>query len=213
MFNFKKALKIGVAIIAIIAVLGGGLVALIVWEGSSAREDAPALEANVAQWLLHYTVPAGFRAMNNPLDTKVGSADVEAGHQVYTQKCEICHAYDGGGKSEIGSGQYPRPPDLRSADVQKMSDGELYRQSGQAQLRASQRHLHSMPLTGSTAHQSDQRQILRLAGGLPHGQKAGRFLEARGPQTRRTLVHSRSLISPTVRRTRTACRATISCRA
>ena len=64
--------------------------------------------------------------MHNPLDIKAGSADVEAGHQVYTQKCEICHAYDGGGKSEIGSGQYPRPPDLRSADVQKMSDGELF---------------------------------------------------------------------------------------
>lgn len=64
--------------------------------------------------------------MHNPVDIKAGSADVDAGHQVYTQKCEICHAYDGGGKSEIGSGQYPRPPDLRSSDVQKMSDGELF---------------------------------------------------------------------------------------
>jgi hypothetical protein len=25
--------------------------------------------------------------------------------------CEICYAYDGGGKSEIGSGQYRQPPD------------------------------------------------------------------------------------------------------
>lgn len=126
MFNSKKALKVGAAIIALAAALGGGLFALIVWEGSSAREDAPALESSIAQWLLHYTVPASFRAMNNPVDIKAGSADVEAGHQVYTQKCEICHAYDGDGKSEIGSGQYPRPPDLRSADVQKMSDGELF---------------------------------------------------------------------------------------
>ena len=126
MSNSKKALKIGAAIITVVAVLGSGLVALIMWEGSSTREDAPALEASVAQWLLHYTVPASFRAMRNPADIKAGSADVEAGHQVYTQKCAICHAYDGGGKSEIGSGQYPRPPDLRSADVQKMSDGELF---------------------------------------------------------------------------------------
>src|ERR1700730_13390604 len=122
----KKALKICAAIVALIALLCGGLYAVIVWEGSSAREDAPALEANVAQWLLHHTVPASFRAMNSPVDTKAGSADVDAGHQLYTQKCEICHAYDGGGKSEIGSGQSPRPPDLRRGDVQKMSDGELF---------------------------------------------------------------------------------------
>jgi predicted CXXCH cytochrome family protein len=122
----KRATKITVASIAAIAVLIVGLYALILWEGSSAREDAPALEANVAQWLLHYTVPASFRAMKNPLDVEAASADVEAGHEVYTKKCEICHAYDGGGRTEIGSGQYPRPPDLRGADVQRMSDGEMF---------------------------------------------------------------------------------------
>ena len=78
----KRALKISVGSIAVIAVLIVGLYALIRWEGSSAREDAPVLEANVAKWLLHHSVPASFRAMKNPLDGKVGSADVEAGHEV-----------------------------------------------------------------------------------------------------------------------------------
>jgi mono/diheme cytochrome c family protein len=124
--NSKKALKITAVSVSVIVALGVGLYALFIWEGSSAREDAPALEANVAQRLLHYTVPASVRAMNNPVDITAGSADVDAGHQTYTKKCEICHAYDGSGKTEIGSGQYPRPPDLRSADVQEMSDGELF---------------------------------------------------------------------------------------
>ena len=119
MTTFKRALKIAVASIAAIAVLIGGLSAFILWEGSSARENAPVLETNVAQWLLHYTVPASFRTMKTPLNVKAASADVEAGRDVYTKKCEICHAYDGGGKTEIGSGQYPRPPDLRGADVQR----------------------------------------------------------------------------------------------
>jgi len=122
----RKFLKIAGISALTMMVLCSGLYALLVWEGSSAREDAPALEANVAQWLLHYTVPASFRSMRNPLEVKLGSADVDAGRELYIQKCEICHAYDGGGKSEIGSGQYPRPPDLRSAAVQKMSDGELF---------------------------------------------------------------------------------------
>src|ERR1700676_1573026 len=124
--NSKRALKIAATTTAVIGLLIIGLVSLVLWEGSSARDDAPRIEAAVAQWLLHYTVPADVRAMKNPLDVAANSADVEAGHAVYNQKCEICHAYDGSGKSEIGSGEYPRPPDLRSADVQRMSDGELF---------------------------------------------------------------------------------------
>jgi mono/diheme cytochrome c family protein len=114
--NSNRAVKIIASSLAVIISIGIGLYALIVWEGSSAREDAPVFEVNVAQWLLHYTVPASFRAMENPLDVGAESADVDAGREIYTKKCEICHAYDGGGKTEIGSGQYPRPPDLRGAE-------------------------------------------------------------------------------------------------
>src|SRR4051812_26221612 len=124
--NRSKALKISLWSIAVAAVLLGGLYAFIVWEGSSSREDAPAIEASIAQWLLYRTVPASYRAMKNPLSTAPGSPDVSGGHEVFRDKCELCHAYDGSGKSDIGSGQYPRPPDLRDADVQKMSDGELF---------------------------------------------------------------------------------------
>ena len=81
-----RALKITAASIAVIAALIGGLSAFILWEGSSARESAPVLETNVAQWLLHYTVPAGFRAMKNPLNVEAASADVEAGHETYTKR-------------------------------------------------------------------------------------------------------------------------------
>jgi predicted CXXCH cytochrome family protein len=107
-------------------VILGALYAFIASEGSSALKDVPALEVKIAQWLLHRTVPASFRAMKNPLSTAAGSPDVSAGQQVYREKCELCHAYDGSGKTEIGSGEYPHPPGLRSADVQKMSDGELF---------------------------------------------------------------------------------------
>ena len=122
----NRALRITLVSVVVIVVLLGGLYAFIVWEGSSAQEDAPALEARIAQWLLHRTVPASFRAMKNPLSSAADSPDVSAGHEVYRSKCEGCHAYGGSGKSEIGSGEYPRPPDLRSAAVQHMSDGELF---------------------------------------------------------------------------------------
>ena len=78
----RKATRITLASIALIGVLLGALYAFIVWEGSSAREDAPALETRVAQWLLHRTVPASFRTMKNPLSTAAGSPVVRCGMPV-----------------------------------------------------------------------------------------------------------------------------------
>jgi predicted CXXCH cytochrome family protein len=122
----KRALAITLVSVAVIGLILGSLYGFIVWEGSSARGEAPLLEASIAQWLLYHTVPASQRALKNPLSTAAGSPDVAAGQQVYRSKCQLCHAYDGSGKTEIASGQYPRPPDLRSAGIQHMSDGELF---------------------------------------------------------------------------------------
>jgi mono/diheme cytochrome c family protein len=122
----RKALNIALASVALIVLILGSLYSFIVWEGSSARADAPILEASIAQWLLYHSVPASQRALKNPLSTSPGSPDVAAGQEVYRSKCQLCHAHDGSGKTEIASSQYPRPPDLRGADVQHMSDGELF---------------------------------------------------------------------------------------
>ncbi len=109
-----------------IALLAFGLYGLVIWEGSSARAKAPALEASIAQWLLRRTVPASQRALTNPLNTAAGSADVTAGLELYRGKCQICHAYDGSGNTEIAAGEYPHPPDLRGTAIRHMSDGELF---------------------------------------------------------------------------------------
>ena len=159
----SKALRVTVASVAVIVAILVGLYALIVWEGSSARGQPPALEASVAQWLLYHTVPRDFRAMKNPLSTTPDSPDVSAGHEVYREDCELCHAYDGSGKSEIGSGQYPRPPDLRSADVQRMSDGELF-----YHIKNGIRH------TGMPAWQLPDRKIWQVAAYLRNLPKVAR---------------------------------------
>ena len=120
-----RGLRRGLIALAILFVLVGTAYAFIMWEGSSSRGDAPRLESTVAQWLLNQTVPTSERNRPNPLRVHLDSADVTAGRDVYLQKCEICHAYNGSGKSEIVAGQYPRAPDLRDPVVQGMSDGEL----------------------------------------------------------------------------------------
>jgi predicted CXXCH cytochrome family protein len=73
--------------------------------------------------LLHESVPAAMRAQVNPLGGD--PADIAAGRDLFRQKCETCHAYDGSGKTEIGAGEYPRPPALGSL-VTSMTDGEIF---------------------------------------------------------------------------------------
>jgi predicted CXXCH cytochrome family protein len=92
---------------------------------SVARREPNPLEAAIATWLLHDSVPEDVKRAVNPLGANPDPAALTAGHDLFTQKCEICHAYDGGGRTEIGSGQYPRPPSLR-LNVADMPDGEMF---------------------------------------------------------------------------------------
>jgi predicted CXXCH cytochrome family protein len=92
---------------------------------SVARSEPSQLEVSLATWMLKHSVPAEAAAKVNPLAAHPDAADVRAGHDLFTAKCETCHAYDGGGKTELGQGSFPRPPVLRVA-VQSLSDGEIF---------------------------------------------------------------------------------------
>ena len=110
-------------ILAIIAV-GGGLYAVLVPGLSRANQEPPAAETLLATWLLHQSVPEDEKKRVNPL--KDDLASIAAGKDLYREKCETCHAYDGGGRTTIGGNQYPRPPALRSYAIQAIPDGELF---------------------------------------------------------------------------------------
>ena len=112
-------------LVVVVAILGSSAFYLLLVPGlSSARTEAPKAEVAIATWLLHQSVPSEIKSTANPLGTD--PADVTAGRDLYRQKCEICHGYDGSGKSSIGAGQYPHPPALSSAAIQAMPDGEIF---------------------------------------------------------------------------------------
>lgn len=90
---------------------------------SSARPQPPEMEVAVAMWLLRHSVPATAWQQHNPLGADV--ADAAAGRDLFRQNCEICHGYDGRGKTMVGSGEYPRPPVLRPL-IASMTDGEVF---------------------------------------------------------------------------------------
>ena len=120
----SRALICAVSVVVAIVALAGSLYAAFVPGLSVAHQEPPTAEVAIATWLLHQSVPDEAKDALNPL--KDDAANIAAGRELYRDKCETCHAYDGGGKTTIGSGQYPRPPALRSFAIQATSDGELF---------------------------------------------------------------------------------------
>src|ERR1700722_8869675 len=112
-----------ILVVVVMAALLGVLYAKVVPGLSSARTEPPAAETILATWLLHQSVPFEAKMRVNPAPDP---SDAAAGKELYRQKCETCHAYDGGGKTPIGSNEFPRVPTLRSAAIAATPDGELF---------------------------------------------------------------------------------------
>ena len=115
-------------LILLLLVLAVGLVVAagvsILHNGLSARATPTALEALLARNARHLAIPSGARAAKNPL---VASPEVLREARLhFADHCAVCHGNDGSGDAMMGHGLYPKPPDLRQAETQKLSDGELF---------------------------------------------------------------------------------------
>jgi len=120
--------NLAAAVLAVFAVLLAAVAGFyfLILPGLSVASNPPGrFEVTVATYLLNHSVPASAKAMTNPLGPKPDPAAMRAGHDLFTQKCETCHAYDGGGRTEMGGNSFPRAPVLRTA-VASISDGEIF---------------------------------------------------------------------------------------
>lgn len=109
-----------VIIIALIAVAA----ASVLHDGVSARAKPTALETMMAREVRHMAIPARARSLQNPAaETPENLHDARL-H--FADHCTICHANDGSGDTLIGRNLYPKPPDLRREQTQKLADGELF---------------------------------------------------------------------------------------
>jgi mono/diheme cytochrome c family protein len=97
------------------------------WIGSrgiSARAEPGAVETVVARTMRGFAIPRGERARSNPV--KPTPEVIAEGMAHYADHCAVCHANDGSGETDMGRGLYPKPPDMRQAATQSLSDGELF---------------------------------------------------------------------------------------
>jgi predicted CXXCH cytochrome family protein len=116
---------LAVAIVIVLLAVVGAAYAFLLPGLSVARQEPSGVEVEIATYLLHHSLPASAINAVNPLGAHPDPAAVRAGHDLFTQKCEACHAYDGGGKTEIGANTFPRPPVLHQAAA-TMTDGEIF---------------------------------------------------------------------------------------
>jgi mono/diheme cytochrome c family protein len=90
----------------------------------SSRAVPTRLESAVALRLRHLSIPAGDRAKVSPLPAT--AENLRAGLEHFADHCAVCHGNSGAGDTPIGRGLYPKPPVLRDARTQSLSDGELF---------------------------------------------------------------------------------------
>jgi mono/diheme cytochrome c family protein len=96
----------------------------ILHDGLSARATPTVLEALLARNARHLALPSAARAARNPVAAT--PENLRDARMHFADHCAICHGNDGSGDTMMGHGLYPKPPNLKSAETQKLSDGELF---------------------------------------------------------------------------------------
>jgi mono/diheme cytochrome c family protein len=114
-----------IVLLVVVAIVGAGALyaTVLVRRGFSARENPSWIEAFAAGIAKRLAVPATYR-LKNPYPPT--AENLREGEEHFADHCATCHGNDGSGDTLFGKGLYPKPPDMRSADTQNKSDGELY---------------------------------------------------------------------------------------
>jgi mono/diheme cytochrome c family protein len=119
-----KRWQLFLLIIVVVAGILAAAAVSILHDGLSARAQPSALEARIARTARKMAIPARAHTSANPV---ADSPEVQRnGRLHFADHCAICHGNDGSGNTPIGQGLYPKPPDLRAPETQKLSDGDIF---------------------------------------------------------------------------------------
>ena len=119
----KLCLALALVLVAVTGVLVVGTV-LLLRGGISAKVEPTRTEAAVAGRLRRLGIPGSYRQLPSPVPASPQTLTTGRAH--FADHCAICHANDGSGQTEMGRNLYPRAPDLRLAQTQQLTDGEIF---------------------------------------------------------------------------------------
>lgn len=118
-------MRIVFAVVLVAVLLTGGGLAYVRTTGLRAQPDPGVVETLVARRIRALAVPEDIRVLTNPLPAS--DEHEQAGMEHFATYCALCHGNDGSGqKSAFGRGLFPKPPDMRAAATQQLTDGELF---------------------------------------------------------------------------------------
>lgn len=117
-----KTLCTAIAVVLVGALVAGTL--LLLRGGISAKPEPTGIEAAIAGKLRRWGIPGSWRQLRNPVSPS--DEALAKGRAHFADHCAMCHANDGSGQTEMGRNLYPRAPDMRKAETQQLSDGELF---------------------------------------------------------------------------------------
>lgn len=114
--------------VALLVIVAFALLAVAAWgflrRGFSAREQPSKLEELVARTTRSLATPASVKKMPNPQQST--AENIREAIEHFADHCAVCHANNGSGDTVFGRNMYPKPPDLRKAQTQELTDGEIY---------------------------------------------------------------------------------------
>lgn len=115
-----KILAVAVVGIAVTAVSG---LMYLRMHGLSARAKPNAIEEWAARRVRGLATPSSVRGALNPVS--VSELIIAEARDHFADHCATCHGNRGDGKTMLGGGMYPPPPDLRKPATQSLTDGEI----------------------------------------------------------------------------------------
>ena len=121
----RAVVQIVVAALLVITamVVAGG--AYLVSTGLKAQPEPSAMETRVARIIRGFAIPREVKARSNPIGTS--AEELKPGLEHFARYCAMCHGNDGSGQgAAIGRGLFPKPPDMRAAATQSLTDGEIF---------------------------------------------------------------------------------------
>jgi mono/diheme cytochrome c family protein len=116
----KSVLWILLAVIVTAAAYGTAMIR----RGFSTKDRPSSLETALARAARSLAIPANAKRDTNPYSPSTDN--LLEGREHFADHCATCHANDGSGNSEIGRNLYPKPPDMRAAETQTLTDGEIF---------------------------------------------------------------------------------------
>lgn len=120
----KRALRVGVWLVAVALVVGAGVMFWLRGRGVSAREQPSWIEVQAAVFMRGWMTPSIYKGLKNPVSNT--QENFLAAREHFADHCASCHGNDGSGNTEMGRNLYPKAPDMRLPRTQTLSDGELF---------------------------------------------------------------------------------------